>query len=75
MNPDIDVVVAGHTCCDIHPEFLLAGRPDLAQVFVPGRLLNMGPVAIAAGGVVPNTGLALAWLARRLIWHNVQMPA
>ncbi len=53
-----EVVVAGHICLDIIP-FLgdLAGTP--AELFLPGKLLKVGPAAVATGGVVPNTGLAL----------------
>ncbi|MDR0944805.1 MAG: hypothetical protein LBM66_01380 [Bifidobacteriaceae bacterium] len=48
------VVVAGHVCADLTPALL--GAPDLT----PGRLTEVGPLAIAPGGAVANTGLALA---------------
>ncbi len=54
----IDVVVAGHSCIDIIPEFYSGGE-KLSDVLSPGKLLNIGPLLTATGGVVPNTGGAL----------------
>ncbi len=52
------IVVAGHICVDIIPEFL--PRPGGSTHHIdPGQLYLMGPVAFAPGGVVSNTGLAL----------------
>ncbi len=50
-------VVAGHLCLDIIPELNTAG--DFASVFLPGRLLEAGPVLLSTGGAVSNTGQAL----------------
>ncbi len=47
------LVVAGHVCLDLTPA--LGGPPALG----PGRLIEVGPVAAAAGGAVGNTGVAL----------------
>ena len=53
-----DVVVAGHICLDIIPEFDTA--PDsLEQLLQPGRLTEVGPAAMVPGGAVSNTGLGL----------------
>lgn len=58
-----DVIVAGHTCLDIIPS--LNDSPQgkeavtLDQVLAPGRLRQVGPMVLATGGAVPNTGLAL----------------
>ena len=51
------VVVAGHICLDVLPEFLSGGL-----ALLPGGLTQMGPVAFAAGGGVANVGLALGKL-------------
>jgi len=51
-------VVAGHICLDIIPAF--ERRPDnLAELLVPGRLIEVGPAVLSTGGAVSNTGLAL----------------
>ncbi len=47
------VLVAGHVCLDLTPA--LDGSPSLE----PGRLVEVGPAASAAGGAVGNTGVAL----------------
>lgn len=54
------IVVAGHLCVDVTPEFLLKTPvKDVKEVFRPGTLLQVGPVTNSVGGVVANTGLAL----------------
>jgi sugar/nucleoside kinase (ribokinase family) len=44
------VLVAGHICLDLHPT--LAELP----VLDPGHLVEVGPLALAPGGCVANTG-------------------
>ena len=57
-NKKIDAVVAGHICLDIIPTLSESQtRPE--DLFMPGRLLKIGPATTALGGVVSNTGLAL----------------
>lgn len=53
-----EVVVAGHICLDLIPE-ITARRATMADLIVPGTLVNVGPVVAATGGAVANTGLAL----------------
>lgn len=50
------VIVAGHVCVDLTPA--LEAPPALE----PGRLIQVGPLAMSAGGCVGNTGAALAAL-------------
>jgi len=50
------VIVGGHLCLDLVPA--LSGPP----VIQPGRLVQVGPLALSAGGCVGNTGLTLASL-------------
>src|SRR5215210_4176742 len=50
------VVVAGHVCVDLIPEV------PAGAAAAPGALLEVGPLAVAAGGCVANTGGALAAL-------------
>lgn len=57
-------VVAGHICLDIIPS--LAGQTgQVAELLVPGKLVNVGPATTATGGAVSNTGQALHRLGIR----------
>ncbi len=58
MKNTIDVIVAGHTCIDLIPEFYSGGE-NLTDILSPGKLVNMGPMVTATGGTVPNTGGAM----------------
>jgi len=51
------IVVAGHICLDVTPQFLGGGL-----ALLPGGLTQMGPVTFAAGGGVANVGLTLGKL-------------
>jgi Sugar kinases, ribokinase family len=62
MSGDIQVVVAGHICFDVIPEFKKMEKSNLGDIFVPGKLINMGGVRISTGGPVSNTGIALSIL-------------
>ena len=54
------IVVAGHVSLDITPKFnMKTGASSIGDVIKPGKLVNVGKVAIAPGGCVTNTGLAL----------------
>jgi sugar/nucleoside kinase (ribokinase family) len=55
----IDVVVAGHICLDIIPRFTTDAGTELSAYLSPGRLSEVGPVALSTGGAVSNTGLSL----------------
>ncbi len=55
---NIDVIIAGHICIDIIPEFKNGGK-KLSDVLSPGKLIDMGGMISATGGTVPNTGGAL----------------
>ena len=62
-----DAVVAGHVCLDIIPRFRPAQATTLADVMVPGKLLNVEEAAISTGGAVSNTGLALIRLGMKTL--------
>ncbi len=49
-----EAVVAGHICLDVIPAL---SEGDTA--FAPGQTVDAGPAALATGGAVSNTGLAL----------------
>ncbi len=60
------VAVVGHLCVDIRPE--LSHPPSLE----PGTLRQVGPVTIALGGAVANTGRVLAVLGTPVVgWAAV----
>lgn len=50
-----DVIVAGHVCLDLVPRVR-------TPRFLPGQLLDVGPMAVSLGGTVSNTGRALVAL-------------
>ena len=52
------VVSAGLVCLDVTPVFPPTGK-TAGDIFVPGRLVEVGDVELATGGSVANTGLAL----------------
>ncbi|NLC41011.1 MAG: carbohydrate kinase family protein [Clostridiaceae bacterium] len=49
------VLVAGHICLDITPEFVSGNL----ECLVPGRLYDMQGIGFHLGGAVANTGLAM----------------
>lgn len=58
MNKTIDCIVAGHTCMDLLPEFL-EGAQEVSDIIQPGKLIQVGAMEQAIGGVVPNTSGAM----------------
>ncbi len=58
-NTDYQIIVAGHICLDVTPEFLSPQAIAIDKLFIPGKLINMGEVNISTGGPVSNTGIAL----------------
>ena len=55
------IAVAGHICVDIKPHL---GAGVVTQ---PGRLVEVGPLAMLTGGSVANTGRVLAWLGADVV--------
>ncbi len=64
MPAPCTLAVAGHVCLDIIPTFTRTAD-SLAELLVPGKLVDVGPAVLATGGAVANTGLAL---------HRLGMP-
>ena len=52
-------VVAGHICLDIVPSLAESAQQKYEDMFLPGSLMQIGPVTFSTGGPVSNTGLAL----------------
>lgn len=67
MPQQLDAVVAGYLGVDLAPGFLAAaeGVPP-GDLLRPGKLTEVGPLEISSGGVVANTGLAMAVLGCRV---------
>ena len=53
------IVVAGHVCLDITPNFLSKPKGGLETILKPGSLVQVGEASVHVGGSVANTGLAL----------------
>jgi sugar/nucleoside kinase (ribokinase family) len=70
MGKNIDAVIAGHICLDISPEINLKKPCSIEEVFSPGKLTNVGKAGLSTGGVVSNTGIAMA-----LMGFNVALMA
>ena len=62
----IDVVVAGHLCLDIIPEFPRRAKFKIETLFVPGKLIKVEEATISTGGAVSNVGLALHRLGMKV---------
>jgi sugar/nucleoside kinase (ribokinase family) len=60
-----DAVVAGHICLDLIPDLSPLGEASLSSLLRPGQLFEVGQLAVATGGSVSNTGLALYILGMR----------
>lgn len=60
-----DVLVAGHVCVDLVPEFPGAARIE------PGALFNVGALGLRVGGSIANTGSALAGLGVPVRAHGM----
>ena len=52
-------LVAGHVCLDLIPSWPPGERDPGEALVLPGRLAEVGPILLAPGGAVANTGLAL----------------
>ena len=55
-------MVAGHICLDITPRIPSTLKGGFAENFIPGKLINVDEAVLGTGGVVSNTGLAMAKL-------------
>jgi len=65
MHGHYDAIVAGHLCLDLIPDLTDSPREKFEALFLPGRLLEVGPVTLCTGGAVSNTGLSLTKLGIR----------
>jgi len=55
-----ELIVAGHICLDVIPAMHGTSQGQgMGELLAPGKLVDVGPVQLATGGTVSNTGLAL----------------
>jgi sugar/nucleoside kinase (ribokinase family) len=59
-------VCAGHICLDIFPKFP-PNAGTLGEVFIPGKLVNVGELHFSTGGAVSNTGIAMNKLGTKTV--------
>ncbi|MDR3211918.1 MAG: carbohydrate kinase family protein [Planctomycetota bacterium] len=53
-----DVLLVGHLCLDIIPKFAVGGS-SIADILVPGKLIDIDGMYISNGGSANNTGQAM----------------
>jgi sugar/nucleoside kinase (ribokinase family) len=56
-----DAICVGHICIDLTPD-IPPREGGLADIFVGGKLINVGRIEFSTGGSVSNTGIALSRL-------------
>lgn len=57
------VIVAGHSCLDVTPEFAQVDKvAEISKILSPGKLVLTKGVDIHSGGAVSNTGIAMKLL-------------
>lgn len=66
MSRPFDVMVAGHLCLDIIPQFPHGGAATLEEILSPGKLVEIGEATISTGGAVSNTGISLRKLGNQV---------
>lgn len=55
------IVCAGNLCLDITPVFKEDRVTEAADLFLPGKLIEVGAAEMHAGGAIANTGLGLSF--------------
>ncbi len=55
------VIVAGHLCLDITPDFPPRNVRNIGDLLQPGKLIHLNGVTTSIGGAVANTGLAMKY--------------
>ena len=56
-----DAISVGHICIDLTPD-MPARQNGVTDIFVGGKLTNVGRMEFSTGGSVSNTGIALSRL-------------
>ena len=66
MSRPYDVMVAGHLCLDIIPQFPDTGVREIGKIVQPGKLVNVTDAIVSTGGPVSNTGIGMKKLGNRV---------
>src|SRR4030042_5347559 len=67
-----DAVIAGYTCVDMIPNFKKTGSySNINELLKPGKLIEIDDMNIVLGGIVPNTGLAMKKMNRKVFLNGL----
>jgi sugar/nucleoside kinase (ribokinase family) len=66
MHKDYDVMIAGHLCLDIIPQFKENGLTRIDEILRPGKLVNVCEAIVSTGGPVSNTGINMKTLGNKV---------
>jgi sugar/nucleoside kinase (ribokinase family) len=67
-----DAVISGYTCVDLIPDFKRnQSVSSLSSLFVPGKLIEIDGISFVLGGAVPNTGLAMKKLNKKVLLNGL----
>ena len=61
-----DIMVAGHVCLDITPQFKQQAMVPIAELLRPGRLVKVDDAVVSTGGAVSNTGINIKTMGQRV---------
>ncbi|MEI6148474.1 MAG: carbohydrate kinase family protein, partial [bacterium] len=68
MARKFDVMVAGHLCFDIIPNFPDTGARQIGDLLRPGKLVHVDEAVLSTGGPVSNTGIGLKILGSKVVF-------
>ncbi|HCB90086.1 MAG TPA: hypothetical protein DEP71_12500 [Porphyromonadaceae bacterium] len=67
-----DAVIAGYICVDMLPGFSKNDNfKNVADLFIPGKLIEIEGMDFVLGGLVPNTGLAMKKLGKKVFLNGL----
>ena len=66
-----DVVVAGYTCLDLTPEIRNSKSSAIAEIFQPGKLIEIDGISVMPGGAVPNKGMVLKKFNKKVFLNGL----
>lgn len=67
-----DAVISGYICIDLIPDFKKSEpSANISDIFMPGRLIEIGGLSFCLGGVVANTGLAMKKLGNKVFLNGL----
>lgn len=67
-----DAVIAGYICVDMLPGFNKNDNlKNVTDLFIPGKLIEIEGMDFVLGGLVPNTGLAMKKLGKKVFLNGL----